>query len=138
MSRAVASVRVVNGENVTVPRVLIRQCAATLTELDSYDLGNFAHEVLPRCTRLESVALDHWRGCPPAVARPVAAAHAARCEFCVVPATAIAAALPRLHTLHVDLQDRGGKFPVAASYDELLPRLRSFHIDGRKREMSRK
>jgi hypothetical protein len=48
----------------------------------------------------------------------------------VVPATAIAAALPRLHTLHLDHRDRGGKSPVAAFYDELLPRLRSFRLEG--------
>jgi hypothetical protein len=51
--------------------------------------------------------------------------------LCNVPATAIAAALPRLHTLHVDHRLPHGDFQVAPFYDELLPRLRSFHLEGK-------
>jgi hypothetical protein len=61
-----------------------------------------------------------------------------------VPAADIAAALPRLHTLHLNHRDRGDdddddddddeqppvKFPVAPFFNELLPRLRSFHLTG--------
>jgi hypothetical protein len=52
-------------------------------------------------------------------------------SLCDVPAAAIAAALPRLHTLHLDHMDARADFPVAAFYDELLPRLRSFRLRGR-------
>jgi hypothetical protein len=47
-----------------------------------------------------------------------------------VPAAAIAAALPRLHTLHLN-ETFDVDFPVAAFYDELLPRLRSFRLEGK-------
>jgi hypothetical protein len=49
-------------------------------------------------------------------------------SFSDVPAAAIAAALPRLQTLHVNNAD--ANFAVSAFYDELLPRLRSFRLVG--------
>jgi hypothetical protein len=53
-----------------------------------------------------------------------------------VPVAAIAAALPRLHTLHLDHIVSHVEFSVAAFYDELLPRLRSFHLEGKWPETS--
>jgi hypothetical protein len=47
-----------------------------------------------------------------------------------VPAATVAAALPRLHTLHLDHGRSYLNFPVDAFYAELLPRLRSFHFEG--------
>jgi hypothetical protein len=47
-----------------------------------------------------------------------------------VPVGAIAAALPRLHTLHASNDRTGHNFGVAEFYGELLPRLQSFHFEG--------
>jgi hypothetical protein len=128
VARAVASLRVVKAD-VTLYPALIQQCAATLTELECNRLSDAATRVLPRCTRLESFTLNEWYGCPPAAWLGLSQLHTLRgVSLCEVPAAAIAAALPRLHTLH--LNNRHGEFPVAGFYDELLPRLRSFHLEG--------
>jgi hypothetical protein len=47
-----------------------------------------------------------------------------------VSVAAIAAALPRLHTLHASNSRRNYDFAVAEFFDDLLPRLRSFHFEG--------
>jgi hypothetical protein len=131
VSRALASLRVINGENVTVPSILIRHCAATLTVLNCYDLSDYAHEVLPCCTRLESLTLDDWRDCPPAAWLGLSQLHTLRgVSLSVVPAAAIAAALPRLHTLHLDHRDDRDESELVGFFDELLPRLRSFRLEG--------
>jgi hypothetical protein len=67
-----------------------------------------------------------WYDCPPAAW--LSQLQTLRgMSLCDVPAAAIAAALPRLHTLHhVGPVD----FRVAVFYDELLPRLRSFGLEG--------
>jgi hypothetical protein len=60
VSRALASLRVVKGENMKVPVALLRPCAAALTELECFALCDRAGRVLPRCTRLESLTLYDW------------------------------------------------------------------------------
>jgi hypothetical protein len=132
VSRAIASLRVIRGEKLTVPIALMQQCATTLTELDCYQMGYDATDsVFPRCTRLESLTLHNWNSCPPAAWLGLSQLHTLRgVSLSAVSATRIAAALPRLHTLHLNII-HGGEFPVAAFYDELLPRLRSFHLQGK-------
>jgi hypothetical protein len=72
-----------------------------------------------------------WDHCPPAAWLGLSQLHTLRGVSLVdVPAAAIAAALPQLHTLHL-YQESRVEFPVAAFFDELLPRLRSFHLEGR-------
>jgi hypothetical protein len=133
--RALASLRVFKGENVTMPLELIRLLAANLTELECYDLDDAcddtADSVLPRCTRLESLAMFEWWGCPPAAWLGLSQLHTLRgVSLRDVPAAAIAASLPRLHTLHLCHGAVDVDFSVAAFFDELLPRLRSFHLEG--------
>jgi hypothetical protein len=115
MSKALASLRVIKGENVTLPVALIQQCAATLTELDWFQMGYDATDsVLPRCTRLESLTLYDWIDCPPAAWLGLSQLHTLRgVSLAAVPAATIAAALPRLHTLHLN-NDRDVASSVAA------------------------
>jgi hypothetical protein len=149
VSDALASLRVIKGAH-GVPAVLIEQCTATLTELDCDDLTiitrtgrntstltSLADVVLSRCPRLESLTLHRGAGSSSWLA--LSQLHTLRgVNLLKVPAATIAAALPRLHTLHLDhkevLVNRAYKdidrFPVAALFNELLPRLRSFHFDG--------
>jgi hypothetical protein len=51
-------------------------------------------------------------------------------SFADVTVAAIAAALPRLHTLHAFNGRRGHDFGVAEFFDNLLPHLQSFHFEG--------
>jgi hypothetical protein len=51
-------------------------------------------------------------------------------SFYSVSVAAIAAALPRLHTLHASGGRWGDSAAVAGFYDDLLPRLQSFHFAG--------
>jgi hypothetical protein len=130
VSRVLASLRVIKSKSATLPVALIQRCAATLTELDGHQMGDDAFGALSRCTRLESLTLNNWTDCPPAAWLGLSQLHTlSGVSLTDVSPTAIAAALPRLHTLH--LYNGHGDFPVAAFYDELLPRLRSFHLEGR-------
>jgi hypothetical protein len=129
VSRALASLRVIEGKFVPLP--LIQQCAATLTELGCTSLHDGAARVLPLCTRLESLTLHNWHNFPPASWLGLSQLHTLRgVSLSEVPAATIAAALPRLHTLHVQNVIFRVEFPVAPFYDELLPRLRSFRLGG--------
>jgi hypothetical protein len=132
-SRALASLRVIKAENALLPAALIQQCSATLTELECSSCGEF-DRIVPQCARLESLTLSDWRSVPPAAWLGLSQLHTLRgVSLRVFSPTAIAAALPRLHTLHldhrVDFSD-DGDFSADAFYDELLPRLRSFGFDG--------
>jgi hypothetical protein len=72
-----------------------------------------------------------WLSCPPAAWLTLKQLHTLRgVSLAYVPAATIAAALPRLHTLHLHHQLHRIDFLVAGFYDELLPRLRSFHLEG--------
>jgi hypothetical protein len=139
VSSALASLRVIKSEHRLGPPVaLIEHCAASLTELDCANMNGLGG-VLPRCTRLESLSLRDLPSFPPATYLGLSQLHTLRgVSLVFVPAAAIAAALPRLHTLHLnhkdDIYDDADniidKFPVAAFFGELLPRLRSFHLNG--------
>jgi hypothetical protein len=125
VSRALESLRVVQGKHVTVPVALIQHCAATLTELDCFKLGDDSavDSVLPRCTRLESLPLSDWTDCPPAAWLGLSQLHTLRgVSLSVVPAAAIAAALPRLHTLHLNHQYEESGFSVDARTARMLIR----------------
>jgi hypothetical protein len=130
VSRALASLRVIKGEDLTLPGALIQRCATTLTELECSRLSDHATRALPQCNRLESLTLHGWSDCPPAAWLGLSQLHTLRgVSLRDVPAATVAAALPRLHTLHLN-ETFDGDFSVAAFYDELLPRLRSFHLTG--------
>jgi hypothetical protein len=135
---ALASLRVVTGDAI-VHHGVIKQCAATLTELAVYLLGPAAVRVLPQCTRLESLTFHCCRYhalltqlvCPPAAWLGLSQLHTLRgVSLADVPAATVAAALPRLHTLYLNHAHDRGDFQVAAFYDALLPRLRSFGLTG--------
>jgi hypothetical protein len=131
VSRAVTALRVVKAENSTLPDRLIQQCAAALTEVDGFCLSNDARLAISRCARLESLSLGSWYRFPRTALLGLSQLHTLRgASFCDVPAAAIAAALPRLHTLHLNHVGTGFDSSVAAFYDTLLPRLRSFHMEG--------
>jgi hypothetical protein len=99
VSNALASLRVIKAENVLLPVALVQQCAATLTELECYQLSCSA--VLPLCARLQSLTVSDWHGCPPAAWLGLSQLHTLRgVGLPDIPAAAIATALPRLHTLH--------------------------------------
>jgi hypothetical protein len=51
-------------------------------------------------------------------------------NFADVPVAAVAAALPRLHTLHAGNNRQGHNFAGEEFFDDLLPRLQSFHFYG--------
>jgi hypothetical protein len=75
--------------------------------------------------------LYSWLDCPPAAWLGLSQLHTVRgVSLTDVPAATIAAALPRLHTLHLHHELHRIDFSVAPFYDELLPRLRSFHLEG--------
>jgi hypothetical protein len=133
---ALASLRVIKGENISAPTALIRQCAATLTELECFYLGGSVYmrddatRVLRLCTRLEFLTLHY--DYPPAAWLGLSQLHTLRgVSLNHVPVAALATALPRLYTLHVCHRATHVEFSVAAFYDELLPRLRSFHLEGK-------
>jgi hypothetical protein len=131
VSTVLASLRVIKAETAVLSAILIQQCAATLTELECASMTSDADRVLPLCTRLSSLTLSGWWSCPPAAWLGLSQLHTLRgVSLAAVPAAAIAAALPRLHTLHLKHDVTRFDFPVAAFYDELLPRLRSFHLKG--------
>jgi hypothetical protein len=133
VSTALAWLRVMRAENVVFPVALLQQCAATVTELECYRLNSY---ILPRCPLLESLTLHGWWR-PPAAWLGLSQLHTLRgVSLSQVPAATIAAVLPRLHTLHLKHAETQVEFPVAAFYDELLPRLRSFGLDGAWPQMS--
>jgi hypothetical protein len=109
---------------------LIERYAATLTHLDCMtDCDNeVASQAVARCHRLESLefVLDFlpsaWLG--------LTQLHTlCGVYFTGVPVAVIAAALPRLHTLHASNTHRHD-FAVGEFFDDLLPRLQSFHFQG--------
>jgi hypothetical protein len=131
VSRALASIRVIKGEHVTLTDGLLLQCAATLAELDCAHLGRSAHSIVPRCTRLESLTLRSpwWWAVAPWF--ELSQLHTLRgVNLTIIPAAVLAARLPRLQTLHVNNSDEIKSSVAAVFYDELLPRLRSFHLEG--------
>jgi hypothetical protein len=131
VSTALASLRVIRAENVQLPAALIQQCTATLTELNCSSLTRDADCVVPACARLESLTLLSWWSCPPAAWLGLSQLHTLRgVSLSAVPAAAIAAALPRLHTLHLKHDVARFDFSVDAFYEDLLPRLRSFGLKG--------
>jgi hypothetical protein len=130
-SKALASLRVIKAEHALLPAALIQQCAASLTELNCSALTGAVGRAIPDCKRLESLTLQGWWSCPPAAWLGLSQLHTLRgVSLRDVPAAAIAAALPRLHTLHLYHRFDDVEFSVDPFFDELLPRLRSFHFVG--------
>jgi hypothetical protein len=117
---------------------LIERCAATLTELKGFLPGGLLCEpdssghppVLARCTRLE-VLIDASRYTP-AVWLGLSQLHTLHdVDLSKVSIPAIAAALPRLHTLKAyRYQSSTDSASVSGFFTDLLPRLRVFHFQG--------
>jgi hypothetical protein len=85
--------------------------------------------VLARCTQLEHLAFVH--SFPPAAWLGLSQLHTLHdVDLSQVSVTAIAAALPRLHTLTIYFRTRLDPAAVAGFFTELLPRLRVFHFRG--------
>jgi hypothetical protein len=145
---ALDSLRVVAWSNasgdVSAALTLVERCAPSLTELDCVVTlqQDLADRVLAGCTRLES--LTHASYYTPAAWLGLAQLHTLRgVDLGVVSTAAIAAALPRLHTLEVFFRcpaffaspDKEQAFS-AAKYaangftKDLLPRLHVFQFNG--------
>jgi hypothetical protein len=118
---------------------IIERCAATVTELQgpldgdllckSHHWGHVS--VLARCTRLE--VLTRVCDYAPAVWLGLSHLHTLRgVDLSQVSVAAIAAALPRLHTLTVSAFLRFPSASAAGFFTDLLPRLRVFHFRGTK------
>jgi hypothetical protein len=108
---------------------IIERYAATLTEVDCVSIGEKADSALARCQRLESLSTA-WVFTPTAWLG-LSQLHTLRgVRLNDVPVAVIVAALPRLHTLHASNDIRGRSSAVAGFFDDLLPRLRSFHFEG--------
>jgi hypothetical protein len=116
---------------------LIKRCAATIRELKGDLPARLLCEsegsesdppVLARCTRLEVLT---WAFCyTPAVWLGLSQLHTLHdVDLSKVPTGAIAAALPRLHTL-TTYGECFGSGRVAGFFTDLLPRLRVFHFQG--------
>jgi hypothetical protein len=103
-----------------------------LTDLDCYipSQSDAADGALARCARLESLRYAYCYA--PSAWLGLSQLHTLRgANLCVVSVVAIAAALPRLHTVEFVVQD--GDAPptaVAGFFEDLLPRLRAFHFHG--------
>jgi hypothetical protein len=112
---------------------LLKRCAVTLNELDCplYDSDDKWSEALAHCTRLES--LTFFDMFPPASWLGLSQLHTLLgVSLGGTSVAAIAAALPRLHTL--GLTTHRGPSATAASvagfFETLLPRLRVFRFSG--------
>jgi hypothetical protein len=109
----------------------IERYAATITALDGLPCMTEASVVLARCTRLES--LTSVSDYTPAVWLGLSQLHTLRgVDLSEVSMAAIAAALPRLHTLtafRYDVEDEGCASALGF-FTDLLPRLRVFHFNG--------
>jgi hypothetical protein len=117
---------------------VIERCTATVTELKgplpARLLGESDREgrspVLSRCTRLEVLTCVY--AYPPAAWLGLSQLHTLRgVSLNDVSVAAIAAALPRLHTLTLNCHRAPGAPPsVAGFFTDLLPRLRVFCFSG--------
>jgi hypothetical protein len=111
---------------------LVKRCSDTLRELDcciQETSGDNWNDALARCVRLES--LTHAYSFPPAAWLGLSQLHTLlRVPLDAVSTAALAAALPRLHTLGLTA---GADTPAASTaefFETLLPRLRAFHFCG--------
>jgi hypothetical protein len=112
---------------------LVKRCAGTLKELECrlYDSDDYWSEALAHCTRLES--LTFVETFPPAAWLGLSQLHTLLgVELGTVSVAAIAAALPRLHTLGLTTQYGPSvtAAAVAGFFETLLPRLRVFRFSG--------
>jgi hypothetical protein len=111
---------------------LLQRHSATMTELDAEfptDMLTEAASALACCTRLEYLTCAHLYD--PIVWLGLSHLHTLRgVDLSKVPTAAIAAALPRLHTLKA-LGHCRDPAQVADFFTDLLPRLRVFDFEGR-------
>jgi hypothetical protein len=116
---------------------VVEMCAATLTELDcTFPRASAeAHDrALARCLRLES--LSHVHGYTPAVWLALSQLHTLRhVDLTRVSLAAIAASLPRLHSLDAFYRPFSNPYDppsavMAGFFEDLLPRLRVFSFYG--------
>jgi hypothetical protein len=127
LSRAMDPLRAIKCEGYRssdATAALIERYAATITELRC----RVPDHALARCIHLESLTI-FW-AFTPSVWLGLSQLHTLRgVSFAIVPVAAIAAALPRLHTIHASGGRSGKDSAVYGFYDDLLPRLQSFHIE---------
>jgi hypothetical protein len=133
LTRALESLRAVRSvdanDDMSSFLALIKRHAATITGIQfafAYrnQLPQDACGEVSCCPRLEVVSI---RGCPPAAWLGLSQLHTLHhVNLARVTFAAIAAALPRLHTLHIR-HDYSAPFSVDVFFDDLLPRLQSFH-----------
>jgi hypothetical protein len=116
---------------------LLESCGASLTELriEHYGLRAPAaawSRVVSQCPRLESVSADFFFF-PASLLQGLPQLHTLHgVDLAKIPASAIAAALPRLHTL-TTYTDSPDPLPIACVdgfCEDLLPRLRVFAFEG--------
>jgi hypothetical protein len=138
LKQALSSLHVVTWPAITAARytsagfALIERHAATMKEVDhpKWAVGLGPDQLLRACTGLESLApaCDHG----PATWLGLSHLHTLRdVDLCQVSTAAIAAALPRLHTLDVACDSRPAPTAVDGFFEDLLPRLRVFRFRGK-------
>jgi hypothetical protein len=118
---------------------IVEHCAATVTELKGSlparllcrtDRLGHQPSTLARCARLE--VLTKASRYVPAVWLVLSHLHTLHdVDLSTVSTAAIAAALPRLHTLTASGYLATNPVPVAGFFTDLLPRLRVFHFTGK-------
>jgi hypothetical protein len=98
----------------------------TVTEIDCVNRSDYGNQVVRSCKRLELLThanrydANAWLG--------LSQLHTLRhVNLCIVSCAAIAAALPRLHTLDAFCHESAS---VVGFFEDLLPRLRSLQISG--------
>jgi hypothetical protein len=144
MAQAIDSLSVVDltgdpndAEDEAHAAAIIERCAATVTELKGHLPMDLLCEsecverppVLARCTRLE--LLSGASGCTPAVWLGLSQLHTLHdVDLSLVSTAAVAAALPRLHTLTTHSRTPLSVDGVAGFFTDLLPQLRVFHFRG--------
>jgi hypothetical protein len=111
---------------------VLKRHSSTITELHAELPAKTLKEIssaLPSCTRLES--LTGASAYDPAVWLRLSHLHTVRgVDLVYVSVAAIAAALPKLHTLGA-FNYCGDSAQIAGFFTNLLPRLRVFHFEGR-------
>jgi hypothetical protein len=108
---------------------LIARYKDTITEIDCVNRSDYGNQVLRSCKQLE--LLTFANGYDPSAWLGLSQLHTlCGVNLGIVTCAAIAAALPRLHTLDVFSYVNISSASMVGFFEDLLPRLRSFHFTG--------
>jgi hypothetical protein len=108
---------------------LIARYKDTVTEIDCVNRSDYGNQVLRSCKRLKVLTEANWYDASAWLG--LSQLHTLRgVNLGTVTCAAIAAALPRLHTLDVFSYVNVSSASAVGFFEDLLPRLRSFHFSG--------